>query len=230
MRPRILFVEDEAAFAVGTIDRMESEGYEVQWAQTGPVGYEVALARPFDLILLDVMLPGKNGFDICRDLRREGVNAPLLMLTARGEVVDRVVGLKLGADDYVQKNCEPVELMARIEALLRRSRATAEATAGPGRADFGEIHVDLRNHEVTRAGKSVSLSPVEFRLLEYLMARRGVVVSREELLENVWGIQGDTLSRTVDVHVAGLRKKIECDQRYPRHLLTVKGAGYKLVG
>lgn len=230
MRPRILFVEDEAAFAVGTIDRMESEGYEVQWAQTGPVGYEVALARTFDLIVLDVMLPGKNGFDICRDLRREGLNVPLLMLTARGEVVDRVVGLKLGADDYVQKNCEPVELMARIEALLRRSRAAAEATAGSGRADFGDVHVDLRSHEVTRGGKSVSLSPVEFRLLEYLIARRGVVVSREELLENVWGIHGDTLSRTVDVHVAGLRKKIESDQRYPRYLLTVKGAGYKLAG
>ena len=229
MRPRILFVEDEAAFAVGTIDRMKSEGYEVQWAQTGPVGYEVALARQFDLIVLDVMLPGKNGFDICRDLRREGVNAPLLMLTARGEVVDRVVGLKLGADDYVQKNCEPVELMARIEALLRRSRAATEPAAGTGQAEFGDVHVDLRSHEVTRAGTAVSLSPVEFRLLEYLIGRRGAVVSREELLENVWGLNGDTMSRTVDVHVACLRKKIEADQRYPRFLLTVKGAGYKLV-
>jgi two-component system alkaline phosphatase synthesis response regulator PhoP len=229
MKPRILFVEDEAAFAVGTIDRMESEGYEVQWAQTGPIGYEVALARPFDLIVLDVMLPGKNGFDICRDLRRDGVNAPLLMLTARGEVVDRVVGLKLGADDYVQKNCEPVELMARIEALLRRSRAAEASQAASGNARFGDVQVDLRSHEVTRAGKAVPLSPVECRLLEYLMARRGTVVSREELLENVWGLKGDTLSRTVDVHVAGLRKKIEADQRYPRYLLTVKGAGYKLV-
>ena len=112
---RILFVEDEAAFAIGTMDRMHSEGYEVEWAKTGASGYETALARPFDLIVLDVMLPGKNGFDICRDLRREGVSAPVLMLTARGEVVDRVLGLKLGADDYVQKNCEPVELIVHVE-------------------------------------------------------------------------------------------------------------------
>jgi two-component system alkaline phosphatase synthesis response regulator PhoP len=224
---RILFVEDEAAFAVGVIDRLRSEGYEVEWVQTGQAGYERALARPFDLIVLDVMLPGKNGFDICRDLRREGVNAPVLMLTARGEVVDRVVGLKLGADDYVQKNCEPVELMARIEALLRRSGVAAPGT--DARAEFGDLRIDLRRHEVTKAGKAVALSPVEFRLLEYLIQRRGAVATREELLENVWGLEGGTLSRTVDVHIAGLRKKIESDPRYPRFLLTVKGAGYKLA-
>lgn len=224
---RILLVEDETAFAVGTIDRLESEGYQVEWAKTGPAGYEMARAQSFDLIVLDIMLPGRNGFDICRDLRRDGVNAPLMMLTARGEVVDRVVGLKLGADDYVQKNCEPMELMARIEALLRRSGAGAATS--PEHAEFGAVRVDLRKHEVTREGKLLTLSPVEFRLLEYLIARRGVVVSREELLENVWGLQGDTLSRTVDVHIAGLRKKIEADPRYPRYLLTVKGAGYKLA-
>jgi two-component system alkaline phosphatase synthesis response regulator PhoP len=224
---RILFVEDEAAFAVGMIDRLQSEGYQVEWARTGPAGYEAGLRGGFDLIVLDVMLPGKNGFDICRDLRREGVNAPVLMLTARGEVVDRVVGLKLGADDYVQKNCEPVELMARIEALLRR--AAGGLAAGPGRVVFGDVRVDLRSHEVTRKGKPVTLSPVEFRLLEYLIERHGAVVTREELLENVWSINGETISRTVDVHVAGLRKKIEADSRYPRFLLTVKGAGYKLA-
>lgn len=226
MSRRILFVEDEAAFAVGMIDRLESEGYDVEWAQTGPAGYEMALARPFDLIVLDIMLPGKNGFDICRDLRREGRNAPVLMLTSRGEVVDRVVGLKLGADDYVQKNCEPVELMARIEALLRRAGGAAAFTTE--RAEFGDLHVDLRRHEVTRAGQPLTLSPVEFRLLEYLIDHRGTVITREELLENVWSLSGDTLSRTVDVHIAGLRKKIEADPRYPRLLLTVKGAGYKL--
>ena len=227
MRRRILFVEDEAAFAVGMRDRLESEGYEVEWAQAGQAGYEMALARPFDLIVLDIMLPGKNGFDICRDLRREGINAPVLMLTARGEVVDRVVGLKLGADDYVQKNCEPVELMARIEALLQRSGGAAVLTGE--RAEFEDLRIDLRKHEVTRAGKRLILSPVEFRLLGYLLERRGAVVTREELLENVWSVSGDTLSRTVDVHIAGLRKKIEADPRYPRLLLTVKGAGYKLV-
>ena len=224
---RILFVEDEAAFAVAMIDRVKSEGYEVEWAQTGPSGYEMARQGRFDLIVLDVMLPGKNGFDICRDLRRQGVNAPVLMLTARGEVVDRVVGLKLGADDYVQKNCEPVELMARIEALLRRSRGGAASSTE--QAEFGDVRVDLRTHEVKRAGKALALSPVEFRLLEYLLEHRGAVVTREELLQNVWSVNGDTLSRTVDVHIAGLRKKIEADSRYPRYLLTVKGTGYKLA-
>ena len=224
---RILFAEDEAAFAVGTIDRLRSEGYRVEWAQTGPAAYEMALAEPYDLIVLDVMLPGKNGFDICRDLRHQRVNAPVLMLTARGEVVDRVVGLKLGADDYVQKNCEPVELMARIEALLRRSGGNRGAPAG--RVQLGEVCVDLHRHEVTRNGEPLTLSPVEFRLLEYLLERRGVLVTREELFENVWGLKAETLSRTVDVHIAGLRKKVEADSRYPRFLLTVKGVGYKLA-
>ena len=227
MRRRILFVEDEVGFAVGVIDRLEADGYEVAWAQTGPAGYQMALAQNFDLLLLDVMLPGKSGFDICRDLRRESVNTPLLMLTARGEVVDRVLGLKLGADDYVQKNCEPIELMARIEALLRRSAGAA--AQGGGRAEFGDVRVDVARHEVTRAGTPLTLSPVEFRLLEYLLERRGSLVTREELLENVWGLDGDTLSRTVDVHIAALRKKIEADSRYPRFLLTIKGSGYKLV-
>ncbi|MGH9523325.1 MAG: response regulator transcription factor [Terriglobales bacterium] len=223
---RILFVEDEAAFAVGTIDRLQSEGYEVEWAKTGSAGYSTALARAFDLIVLDVMLPGKNGFDVCRDLRRDGISAPVLMLTARGEVVDRVLGLKLGADDYVQKNCEPAELMARIEALLRRSRGSV---TGNERASFGNVRIDFRKHEITRGGKPVALSPVEFRLLEYLVERRGAVVSREELLEKVWALKGETMSRTVDVHVAGLRKKIEPDARYPKFLLTIKGAGYRLA-
>ncbi len=227
MKRRILLVEDEAAFGVGIVDRLEAEGYEVEWARTGPQGYERALAGGVDLVVLDVMLPGKNGFDICRDLRREGVNTPVLMLTARGEVVDRVVGLKLGADDYVVKNCEPVELMARIEALLRRSGGGPVAPAD--RAEFGDLRIDLRKHEVTRAGRPVTLSPVEFRLLKYLLERRGAVVSREELLENMWSLSGDTLSRTVDVHIAALRKKIETDSRYPRFLLTVKGSGYKVA-
>jgi DNA-binding response OmpR family regulator len=227
---RILFVEDEAAFAVGMIDRLESEGYAVEWARTGTAGYEIARAQRFDLIVLDVMLPGKNGFDICRDLRREGVNAPVLMLTARGEVVDRVVGLKLGADDYVQKNCEPMELMARIEALLRRSANAPAAVASPaGAAQFGDVRINFQKHEVRRGGELLPMSPVEFRLLEYLLERRGALVTREELLENVWGLNGGTLSRTVDVHIASLRKKIEADSRYPRYLLTVKGAGYKLA-
>ena len=222
---RILFVEDQPAFAVGVIDRARAEDYEVEWARNGKSGFELALTGSFDVIILDVMLPGMNGFDICRELRREGVRTPVLMLTARGEVVDRVLGLKLGADDYVQKNCEPVELMARIEALLRRSSPLVSAT----RVDFGKVRVDFRRHEVTRSGKPVELSPAEFRLLAYLVERRGVVVTREELLQNVWGLDAETMTRTVDVHIAGLRKKIEEDSRYPRYLLTVKGSGYKLA-
>jgi two-component system, OmpR family, alkaline phosphatase synthesis response regulator PhoP len=224
---RILFVEDDTAFALGIIDRLKSEGHDVDWTRTGPAGYEAALTNPFDLILLDVMLPGKNGFDICRDLRHEGVNTPVLMLTARGEVIDRVLGFKLGADDYVQKNCEALELMARIETRLRRSSGGADAAGG--HAVFGNVVVNLRKHEVTRAGKRVTLSPVEFRLLAYLIQHRRELVTREELMENVWGFHADTLTRTVDVHIAGLRKKIEADTRYPRFLLTVKGAGYKLA-
>ena len=223
---RILFIEDEPAFAIGVIDRLRADGYDVRWESNGSTGYQAACTDPFDLILLDVSLPGKNGFDICRDLRREGVSAPVLMLTARGEVIDRVLGLKLGADDYVQKNCEPIELMARIEALLRRSQSSVTS---PEVASFGEIRVDFRQHEVSRAGAAVALTPIEFRLLEYLLERRGNVVTREELLENVWSADGGMLSRTVDVHVAGLRKKIEADPRYPRFLLTIKGAGYELV-
>lgn len=222
---RILLVEDEAAFALGVSDRLRAESYEVEWAQSGPAGFTAAAGRPFDLILLDIMLPGKNGFDICRDLRHEGVHTPILMLTARGELVDRVLGLKLGADDYVQKNCDPMELMARIEALLRRTAETAVQGCG---AQFGDVRVDLARHELLRAGQRVELSPLEFRLLEYLIERRGAVVTREELLEKVWSLNGDTMSRTVDVHIAALRRKIEEDSRYPRFLLTVKGAGYKL--
>ena len=225
MKRRILFVEDEPAFARGILDRLTAEGYDVEWVRTGPLGAEAALARPFDLIILDVMLPGKNGFDICRDIRSQGVRAPVLMLTARGEVVDRVVGLKLGADDYLPKNCEPIELMARIEALIRRSAPASDSA----RVQLGDVYVDLAEHEATRAGKPLTLSPMEFRLLEYLVGRRGVLVTREELLENVWNLHGDTMSRTVDVHIAGLRKKIEADPRYPRFLVTVKGVGYKLL-
>jgi DNA-binding response OmpR family regulator len=223
---RILFVEDEPAFAAAMIDRLESEGYRVEWTRTGAAACDIAHRQSFDLMVLDVMLPEKNGFDICRDLRRDGVRTPVLMLSARGEVVDRVLALKLGADDYVQKNFDPMELMARIEALIRRSSSPA---AGPERAEFGAVRVDFRRHEVTRDGEPLTLSPVEFRFLEYMNGRRGEVVTREELLEKVWNLQGDTLSRTVDVHVAALRRRIEADPRYPRFLLTVKGSGYKLT-
>ena len=226
MNRRILYIEDETALAVGVIDRLKSDEYSVELVQNGLEGYERARRDGFDLIILDVMLPGKNGFDICRDLRRASVNTPILMLTARGEVVDRVVGLKLGADDYLQKPFDVLELLARVEALLRRA-----AGAPPVRDvhQVGDVYVDLKENEVTRSGARIILSRAEFRLLKYLLEHRGSTVSREQLLENVWGMGGDTLSRTVDVHMASLRKKIEPDPRFPQYLLTVKGFGYKLV-
>jgi two-component system, OmpR family, alkaline phosphatase synthesis response regulator PhoP len=227
MSRHILFVEDEVPFATGVVDRLHSEGYEVELKRTGTVGYQRAREYGFDLIILDVMLPGKNGFDICRDLRRDSVNTPILLLTARGETVDRVVGLKLGADDYLVKPFAIPELLARVEALLRRnllSNATEACTA-----HFGAVRVDLARNEVTRSGKLVTLSRAEFRLLRYLLEHRGAIVTRDELLKNVWGLNGDTMTRTVDVHVASLRKKIEADPSYPEYLITLKGFGYKLM-
>jgi two-component system alkaline phosphatase synthesis response regulator PhoP len=222
---RVLIVEDEAALRLGLSDRLESEGYEVAAAADGEEGFALAREGAFDLIVLDVMLPGKSGFDVCRDLRREGVDTPVLMLTARGEVIDRVLGLKLGADDYLTKPFETAELLARIEALLRRSRPDVEG----GVFVFGEVRVDFRGVEVTRAGEPIELSALEFRLLRHLIEHRGEVLGRDRLLDEVWGYGADVYSRTVDQHVATLRRKIEADPHRPRHIVTVRGLGYKLV-
>jgi two-component system alkaline phosphatase synthesis response regulator PhoP len=222
---RVLLVEDEAALRLGLSDRLESEGYEVAAAADGEEGFALAREGAFDLIVLDVMLPGKSGFDVCRDLRREGVDTPVLMLTARGEVIDRVLGLKLGADDYLTKPFETAELLARIEALLRRSRPDVEG----GVFVFGEVRVDFRGVEVTRAGEPIELSALEFRLLRHLIEHRGEVLGRDRLLDEVWGYGADVYSRTVDQHVATLRRKIEADPHRPRHIVTVRGLGYKLV-
>ncbi len=225
MSAKILVVEDEAALRLALSDRLASEGYEVETAADGDAGFERAAAEPFDLVVLDVMLPGRSGFDVLRDLRKEGVGVPILMLTARGEVIDRVLGLKLGADDYLVKPFETAELLARIEALLRRARPDTEG----GTFAFGDVRIDFRRMEVTRGGEAVDLSALEFRLLRFLVEHRGEVLDRETLLDEVWGYDADVYSRTVDQHVATLRKKIETDSRHPRHILTVHGAGYKLV-
>jgi two-component system, OmpR family, alkaline phosphatase synthesis response regulator PhoP len=224
-RAKVLIVEDEAALRLALSDRLESEGYEVAAVADGDAGWERARAEPFDLILLDVMLPGRSGFDVCRDLRREGVGTPILMLTARGEVIDRVLGLKLGADDYLVKPFETVELLARVEALLRRARPDTES----GSFAFGEVRIDFRRMGVTRGGEPVELSALEFRLLRFLVEHRGEVLDRQTLLDEVWGYDAEVYSRTVDQHVATLRKKIEAEPRHPRHLLTVHGVGYKLA-
>ena len=228
MNERILLVEDEEALRMTLIDRLQSEGYDVDFAADGQHGLEKATHDAFDLVLLDVMLPRKSGFDVCRDIRSAGMAVPILMLTARGQSVDKVVGLKIGADDYVTKPFDTMELMARIEALLRRARLNAPATQTIHH--FGSLRIDLPGTTVTRNGKQVPLSAREFQLLRYLLERRGTTVSRPEILKDVWGYSSETFTRTVDVHVASLRQKIEEDPKQPQLVVTVPGLGYKFMG
>jgi two-component system, OmpR family, alkaline phosphatase synthesis response regulator PhoP len=225
---RILLVEDEESLILTLQDRLVSEGYETAVARDGEAAVETAMRRSFDCILLDISLPKKNGFDVCRDLRQNGVQTPILMLTARGQVIDRVVGLKLGADDYVTKPFEMAELLARIEALLRRSRTLSTATAST--FSFGEIDVDFRSAEVRRRGAPVDLSGLEIKLLRYLVEHRGAVLTRDELLEKVWGYDAMPVTRTVDVHIASLRQKLEVNPARPEYIVTLHGLGYKFTG
>ena len=226
--PRVLVIEDEAGLRLTLGDRLASEGYEVETASDGESGLARASAGAHDVIILDVMLPKINGFDVCRELRRRGVETPILMLTARGQVVDKVVGLKLGADDYLTKPFEAIELVARLEALRRRRPPVLQSGADVYR--FGDVVVDFRKAEVTRGGASVDLSAREFKLLRHFIDHRGETLSREQLLSDVWGYDEMPLTRTVDVHVAGLRQKIERHPKTPEFLTTVHGLGYKFVG
>jgi two-component system, OmpR family, alkaline phosphatase synthesis response regulator PhoP len=228
MGKQILLVEDEPGLTLTLSDRLRVEGYEVETAEDGEVGLQRALDQAFDLIVLDIMLPRKSGLDVCRDLRQRNNRTPILMLTARGEVVDRIVGLKLGADDYLVKPFEMLELLARIEALLRR--APGETSVGADSYQFADIRVDFRRAEVTRGESPVELSAREYHLLQYLINHRETVVSREELLEQVWGYQATPLTRTVDTHIAWLRQKLETNPRHPQYILTVHGQGYKFIG
>jgi two-component system, OmpR family, alkaline phosphatase synthesis response regulator PhoP len=226
MNESILLVEDEEALRMTLSDRLRSEGYVVDFAADGELGFEKATRLPFDLIILDIMLPRCNGLDLCRGIRLAGLATPILLLTARGQTADKVVGLKLGADDYVTKPFDTMELMARVEALLRRSITRA----GQGIFQFGSIRVDLRGTLVTRAGKPVYLSAREFQLLRYLIEHSGTTVSRDEILREVWGYEVGTFTRTVDVHVASLRQKLEKVPKRPEMILTVPGLGYKFQG
>jgi two-component system alkaline phosphatase synthesis response regulator PhoP len=224
---RVLLVEDEPGLVMTLTDRLVAEGYEVESEGDAVHGLARASTQSFDAILLDVMLPGGNGFDICRTLRQRSVHTPILMLTARGQVVDRVVGLKLGADDYLVKPFEMAELLARLEALLRRAPRPAEAHET---YQFGDIHVDFRKAEVTRGGAPVDLSAREFKLLCYFIEHRGATLSRDELLNEVWGYNAMPSTRTVDVHIAWLRQKLEEHPRRPRYIHTIHGLGYKFTG
>ncbi len=225
---RILLCEDEESLILTLRDRLQSEGYDTSVAMDGESALETATRKSFDCILLDIALPKKNGFDVCRDLRQRGVQTPILMLTARGQVIDRVLGLKLGADDYLTKPFEMAELLARIEALLRRARTLAASSADV--YAFGTVEVDFRRAEVKRDGAPVELSGLELKLLRYLIEHRGAVLTRDELLEKVWGYDAMPVTRTVDVHIASLRQKLETNPARPEFILTVHGLGYKFVG
>jgi two-component system, OmpR family, alkaline phosphatase synthesis response regulator PhoP len=228
MDAKILIVEDETALVVALRDRLRKEGYVVSAAKDGPSGFGLATSEKFDLIILDLMLPSESGLTVCQKLRQLGANTPILMLTARRQTMDKVVGLRTGADDYLTKPFQMAELLARIDSLLRRA---ARATGSTGSYhQFGTIHIDTRRAEVSRDGRPVPLSAKEFQLLRYFVEHRGATLSREELLREVWGYDIVSSTRTVDVHVARLRQKIENDPENPQWILTAVGLGYKFAG
>ena len=221
---RILVIEDEPDLLRGLELNLKAEGYGVITAATGDGGFRQAMEEKPDLILLDVMLPGMNGFDVCRELRRRGFDAPIIMLTAKGEEVDRVVGLEIGADDYVPKPFGLRELLARIRVRLRR-----HVPAGGAMLRFGSVQIDFDRHEATRGGQRVELTGKEFEVLKLLAAHRGEIVTRDRLLNEVWGFESYPTTRTVDNHVLRLRQKLEEDPANPRHILSIYGEGYKFV-
>jgi two-component system alkaline phosphatase synthesis response regulator PhoP len=221
----VLVVEDDSAMAIALRDGLEYEGYAVSLANDGEVGLQMASDSPPDLILLDVMLPKLSGLSLCRELRHRGRDMPIIMLTARGQELDKVQGLKAGADDYLTKPFGFLELAARIEAVLRRS-ASVEAR----KYAFGPVTVDFRRREADRAGERVALSAREFELLAYLIQHRGEVLTRQQLLEAVWGYHGGSNTRTVDMHVAKLRKKLEDDPARPHWIVTQHRVGYRFDG
>jgi two-component system alkaline phosphatase synthesis response regulator PhoP len=227
MENKILLIEDEPGLGITLSDRLRSEGYAIDVATDGETGFERAAGGGYDLILLDLMLPKKNGYDICRDLRQLGITVPILMLTARDQVVDKVLGLKIGADDYLTKPFEMLELLARVEALLRR--ASKPPGGAPAVYQFGSIRVDFRKTEVMRNGKVVAFSAKEFQLLRYLIENRGNTLTRETLLQEVWGYTSTPNTRTVDVHIAWLRQKLEEDPKQPQWIVTVHGIGYRFT-
>jgi len=225
MSSRILLIEDEPGLVLTVSDLLSTEGYEVESAADGETGLSKAVNGKFDLVILDIMLPRKTGFDVCRELRQKGIDVAILMLTAKTQVVDRVVGLKLGADDYLTKPFDPAELLARVEALLRRVQK--ENRIPVQSFHFGDIEIDFERAVLLKGGQPVTLASKELQLLRYLVDNRGRVVPREELLQNVWEYSSDVSSRTIDVHVAWLRQKLEDNPQNPKHIHTIRGKGYR---
>lgn len=227
---RILIVEDEESILMALEDDLGIEGYRINSARTGTRGLELARERAYDLILLDVMLPGMDGFEVCRRLRAEGVRTPILMLTAKSQEIDRVLGLELGADDYVTKPFSPRELLARVRALLRRTRPPTSEAGAPESCTFGDVVVDFRKYEATKARRPLDLTTRELELLRFLVRNRDRAVARDEVLTAVWEDPSAVYPRTVDVHIANLRKKIEDDPANPRWIVGVRGVGYRFAG
>jgi DNA-binding response OmpR family regulator len=225
---KILIVEDELNMVTGLKDNLEFEGYEVDTATEGNSGLQKILTLPYDLILLDVMLPGISGFDICKAVRKEGVNTPVILLTAKGEEIDKVLGLELGADDYITKPFSLRELLARIKAILRRSPAAQEAN-GEAFVRIGNISVNFRNYQAMEGNREIRMSHKEFEVLHYLYKHEGKTIHRDDLMSNVWSIDYDITTRTVDNFILKLRQKIESDPNNPRIIHTVHGVGYKLL-
>ncbi len=223
---RILVVEDDPSIALGLEDDLKMEGYEVEVAVDGESACRRARERPFDLIVLDLMLPGKDGFEVCRELRRSGQRTPILMLTAKAQEAEKVMGLELGADDYVTKPFGTRELRARIKALLRR----AQGEGGAGCYRFGDVEVDFSRGELRRAGRVIEVTPLEFKLMGVFIRARGRILNREQLLEGAWGPATHASDRVVDNHIANLRKKIEPDPARPQYLVNVRGIGYRFDG
>jgi len=223
---KILIIEDEPDMVLGLKDNFEFEGYEVQTAADGAAGLERARAQKPDLVILDIMLPKLSGLEVCKTLRSEGFEAPIIMLTARGQEIDKVVGLELGADDYVTKPFSIRELLARVRAILRRTDGTKKRLA---RYRFADLELDFETYRAKKGGEPLDMSPREFELLRYLIERKGETVSRDRLLEDVWGYESYPSTRTVDTHIAKLRAKIGDSGSEPRHILTIHGMGYKFV-
>jgi DNA-binding response OmpR family regulator len=232
MSARVLIVEDDEAMSVALRDGFQYEGYAVTLARDGEVGLQMAMATtdPPDLILLDVMLPKMTGLDVCRQLRSGGHGVPIIMLTARGQEIDKVLGLKLGADDYITKPFGFMELLARAEAVLRRSRSSVPSAEPLEAYRFGDVDIDFRRHEARKGGEAIDLSPREFQLLAYFIQHRGEIVTRETLLDTVWDYNAIPFTRTVDMHIAKLRKKVEDNPADPKHVITVHRLGYKFTG
>ena len=224
---KILLVEDEPQMQRGVKDNLEFEGYEVEVAGDGKSGLQKLLDNSYDLALLDVMLPQMSGFDVCKKVREKGIATPIIMLTAKGEEIDKVLGLELGADDYITKPFGLRELLARVKALLRRAEGSA---GGSGqKMVLGSVEIDFATYNASRSGESLQMTPKEFEILKFLWQHRNKSVSRDQLLTNVWGYDESISTRTVDNFILKLRQKIEDDPAHPKHIITIHGMGYKLI-